>query len=127
MLLRGSVERDVPPVLAPMQLPIIDAESGAAVPQALTGTFFHHLHPVASLKPVEGYDQVVEITLNKSADSVSAARAALLCEIQRLYLGVSFDWRAVIGASSAARVPLPGYPFGRVRYWQRSPHSLIPS
>jgi phthiocerol/phenolphthiocerol synthesis type-I polyketide synthase E len=52
--------------------------------------------------------------------------AALLDAVGRLWAaGVEVDWRGVHGGERRRRVPLPGYPFERSRYWiDRRPTSL---
>jgi len=61
-----------------------------------------------------------------SLEPHSAARQVLLSAIARLYLqGLSLDFSAVDGGRSRRRLPLPTYPFQRVRYWVNAMNQLI--
>ncbi|XXT21476.1 SDR family NAD(P)-dependent oxidoreductase [Sorangium sp. So ce429] len=50
-----------------------------------------------------------------------AALADLYCQ------GYSLDWRALYGAHPPRRVPLPGYPFAKERYWVAAPRAAAPT
>ncbi|WP_437624451.1 SDR family NAD(P)-dependent oxidoreductase [Sorangium sp. So ce1151] len=50
-----------------------------------------------------------------------AALADLYCQ------GYSLDWRALHGAHPPRRVPLPGYPFAKERYWVAAPRAAAPA
>nr|ADN68479.1 SorD [Sorangium cellulosum] len=50
-----------------------------------------------------------------------AALADLYCQ------GYSLDWRALYGAHPPRRVPLPGYPFAKERYWVAAPSAAAPA
>ncbi len=50
--------------------------------------------------------------------STGPDRAELLLQAARLYVqGAAFDWRRWFDVSACRRVPLPTYPFSRVRCW----------
>jgi malonyl CoA-acyl carrier protein transacylase/acyl carrier protein len=54
--------------------------------------------------------------------------AALLQAAGRLWLsGVAIDWEAFCGEERRRRVPLPGYPFQRRRFWIEAARSVRPA
>jgi acyl transferase domain-containing protein len=64
-------------------------------------------------------------------DEEGRDRAHLLAAIGRLWLaGLKIDWRAFHGDERRRRVPLPGYPFARERYWvepRAGPAGVLPA
>ncbi|WP_438018417.1 SDR family NAD(P)-dependent oxidoreductase [Sorangium sp. So ce315] len=63
-------------------------------------------------------------TLEQDSERYQQAVAALgdlYCQ------GYSLDWRALYGAHPPRRVPLPGYPFAKERYWVAAPRAAAPA
>ena len=100
-----------------------------------TVRFADGLHAVAARGPVVlleagpsgGLTKLVEHTLGADVPAVQAIRHAyaeqdddtvLRNAVARLWVhGTSVDWRAARGGKPFDRVPLPGYPFQRRRFW----------
>jgi len=59
-----------------------------------------------------------QVTIHSSPRADGSESAELLSAAGQLWVaGVEIDWKALRGATSVRRVPLPTYPFDRKRHW----------
>ncbi len=85
------------------------------------------LSRLAQRHPARQDHHLVLATLRHPQDDRSD-RALLLSTVGRLWLaGLALDWQRCYAAEPRRRVPLPGYPFERQRYWIDPQETAAPS